>query len=151
MEELFDVLIVIVVILFVVIRAAKTKTVENKRTVQTPKKIPASAQKDTQFQVNVPAKGTPKTSGVANSMRGGTVGSANINKGNSSIKAVSKVMEDRDHDWLARQLAEEKNALYRMSDMFELKQAHSKNCDAENVRRYHEEHCDADGIDTASR
>ena len=34
---------------------------------------------------------------------------------------VNKLMDDREHDWLARQLAEERAAKYRMCDMFDMK------------------------------
>ena len=60
---------------------------------------------------------------------------------------VTKMMEDREHDWLARQLAEEKRALRRMSEMFDIKISHSKSWDAESLKRFHAENCSAEGVD----
>ena len=62
---------------------------------------------------------------------------------------VNKLMDDREHDWLAGQLREEKAAKRRMSDMFELKAYHAANCDAETLKRFHAANCDAEGVDTA--
>ncbi len=63
--------------------------------------------------------------------------------------AVNRLMDDREHDWLARQLRDERVAKYKMSEMFDLKREHAANCDAEMLKRFHAENCDADGIDTA--
>ena len=60
---------------------------------------------------------------------------------------VTKMMEDREHDWLARQLAEERRALKRMSEMFDIKISRSKSWDAEALRRFHAENCSAEGVD----
>ncbi len=62
---------------------------------------------------------------------------------------INKLMDDREHDWLAGQLKEERDAKKRMSDMFELKAYHAANCDAEVLKRFHAAYCDAEGIDTA--
>ncbi len=62
---------------------------------------------------------------------------------------VSKLMDDREHDWLAGQLRDERVAKKRMSDMFDLKVEHSHNCEAEMLRSFHAANCDAEGIDTA--
>ena len=51
------------------------------------------------------------------------------------------------HDWLARQLAEEKRALRRMSEMFDIKISRSKSWDAESLKRFHAENCSAEGVD----
>ncbi len=67
----------------------------------------------------------------------------------SKEPAVNRLMDDREHDWLARQLRDERVAKYKMSEMFELKREHAANCDAEMLKRFHAENCDADGIDTA--
>lgn len=58
-------------------------------------------------------------------------------------------MEDRSNDWLAKEMREERKALYRVSDMFQLKIEHSRQCEAELAREFHSVRCDADGIDTA--
>ena len=62
---------------------------------------------------------------------------------------VSRLMDDREHDWLAGQLREEKAAKRRMSAMFELKAEHAADCDAETLKRFHASNCDAEGVDTA--
>ncbi len=81
---------------------------------------------------------------------------------------VNKLMDDREHDWLAMQLAEERAAKYRMCDMFDMKKSfasapinatggaasiakavHAANCDAAAIRNIHAAECDAEGIDTA--
>ena len=77
---------------------------------------------------------------------------------------VNKLMDDREHDWLAMQLAEERAAKYRMCDMFDMKKSygsapvgaasiakavHAANCDAAAIRNAHAAECDAEGIDTA--
>lgn len=64
------------------------------------------------------------------------------------MNGVSRDMEDREHDWLAHQLAEERQAKRRMSAMFGLKLEHEENCAAEANRRFHQNNCDAGGIDT---
>ena len=60
--------------------------------------------------------------------------------------AINRLMDDRDHDWLAGQLAEERAAKRRMSVMFELKQEHAANCDSDDLKRFHEAHCDANDV-----
>ncbi|MBR5360949.1 MAG: hypothetical protein IK123_08690 [Lachnospiraceae bacterium] len=67
----------------------------------------------------------------------------------SKEPAVNRLMDDREHDWLARQLADERVAKRRMSAMFELKAEHEANCDAHANKLQHIANCDADGIDTA--
>ncbi|MBR5359857.1 MAG: hypothetical protein IK123_03110 [Lachnospiraceae bacterium] len=62
---------------------------------------------------------------------------------------VNRLMDDREHDWLAGQLRDERTAKRRMSDMFDLKMDHSRNCDAEMLRQFHSSNCDAEGVDTA--
>ncbi len=64
---------------------------------------------------------------------------------------VSRLMDDRECDWLARQLAEERVAKKRMSDMFELKKEHAANCDAHDLREKHMNNCDAKGTVDATR
>lgn len=62
-------------------------------------------------------------------------------------KANTHGWEDRRGDWLARQMAEEKAAQRRVSEMFQLKLEHRYNCDAEMLKQFHESHCDADKVD----
>ena len=135
-------LVFIIVIIKFVIKASKSSQGSN------PIQKRASYVDNSNFEVNKPAKGTPKTTGVSREMRGGTTGSADINR-NSEGKSF-RAMEDREHDWLARQLAYEKSAKYRMSELFDIRKAHFDNCAAEKNRQLHERNCDVDGIDTAS-
>ena len=69
----------------------------------------------------------------------------------SDKSAVNRLMDDREHDWLARQLREERIAKSRMSDMFELKREHADNCEAHEIKSAHMDNCDAEGtVDTAA-
>ena len=43
-------------------------------------------------------------------------------------------MENKDNDWLAKQLRAEQQAQIVVSDMFQLKQEHLRHCDSETVR-----------------
>lgn len=56
--------------------------------------------------------------------------------------------DDRDGDWLANQMREERRSLFRMSEMFGLKIQHASNCDAYALKSEHHRNCDATGIDT---
>ena len=47
-----------------------------------------------------------------------------------NIQTLSCIMEDRENDWLARQLKDEQRSKVIVSQMFSLKQEHHKNCDA---------------------
>ena len=75
--------------------------------------------------------------------------SAGVNAHMARERAVIHEWEDRDSDWLARQMADERVAKKRMSEMFQLKLEHRYNCDAEMLKQFHESHCEADEIDTA--
>ncbi len=46
-------------------------------------------------------------------------------------------MEDRQNDWLAKQLREESRLARRTSDMFDLKAEHASNCDARDLKDSH--------------
>ncbi len=93
-----------------------------------------------------PTGGT-KTTGISEGLRGGTAGSAGEGRSNQ----IHYLMEDRKHDWLARQLAEERIAKKRMRDMFGFKEIHSDNCEARMIREEHQANCEAHGIDTATK
>ena len=56
--------------------------------------------------------------------------------------------EDRRNDWLARQMAEERVAQKRMSEMFQMKLEHRYNCEAEMLKQFHETRCEANEVDT---
>ena len=64
-----------------------------------------------------------------------------------SLHESFKDLEDRNNDWLARQLREEKVLERKMSAMYSLKKHHEENCDARSVRDSHRRNCDAEGID----
>ena len=64
----------------------------------------------------------------------------------SSSNLSSILMEDRKHDWLARQMREEERIL-RRGDMLDLGASHHKSCDSEMLKLYHLGECDADDID----
>ncbi len=57
------------------------------------------------------------------------------------------MMEDRNNDWLAKQLRDESRSREIVSEMFQLKMHHQNNCDAEFIKRFHSSKCDASGID----
>ena len=63
--------------------------------------------------------------------------------------SVNRLMDDREHDWLAGQLRDERIAKRKMSEMFDLKREHAASCDAEMLKRFHADNCDAEGVDTA--
>ena len=66
----------------------------------------------------------------------------------NAVKSTSLAsIEDREHDWLARQLREEAASEKRFSAMYGLKQAHKANCPARSLREEHRSNCDADGVD----
>lgn len=72
-------------------------------------------------------------------------------RGRKKAIAVSKMMEDRNHDWLAMQLADERRALRKCSEMFDLKMSHHYSCEAEALKRFHEDHCEAEMVDNPTK
>ena len=62
----------------------------------------------------------------------------------------SVLMDDRNNDWLAKQLRDEHIAFKSASDMFGLKIEHASHCDAQLLKNYHHLRCDAKGGETAS-
>lgn len=106
----------------------------------------------TDFQVNTERiksqVSKPRTTGVSAGMHGGTAGSAGADRSELSVRYT---MEDRKHDWLAKQLADERIAKKRMKDMFGFKDVHPEHCDAMAIRNEHAANCDAHGIDTATK
>jgi len=92
-------------------------------------------------------KRIPRESGVAKQMHGPTQGSANIREKKTSISQISRAMENRSDDWLARQLADERQAKKRMSDMFQLREEHARHCASDSIREEHTRACQAEGVD----
>ncbi len=74
------------------------------------------------------------------------------NSGVNAAMAREKIdigsWEDRKNDWLARQMAEERIARKRVSDMFQMKMEHKYNCEAEMLKQFHEVRCNANEVDT---
>lgn len=58
--------------------------------------------------------------------------------------------DDKNNDWLARQLREEHKAFKATSEMFDLKIEHASHCDARLLEQYHKRNCTASGIDLAN-
>ena len=83
-------------------------------------------------------------------------GSLNVYQGGASGKtmraerATHTLMENRNSDWLAEELRDEKRALYRINAMFGQQMEHKQICDARMLKEYHLEHCSAGGIDTGT-
>lgn len=74
--------------------------------------------------------------------------SAKPDKAKYDGMAAFRSLENRNNDWLARQLREEKQKERLYSEMYGLKRRHEENCPADRLRREHEKSCDADGVDT---
>ncbi len=65
-------------------------------------------------------------------------------------KGSSTLRDDRNNDWLARQLREEHKAFKETSEMFDLKIEHASHCDAKYIEQFHRRNCDAGGVDLAN-
>ncbi len=84
-------------------------------------------------------------------------GRANAGKRRTALRYNAEegnaFVDDKNNDWLAKQLEEEKKIQGRLSEMFGLrynaKKDHEANCDAARIKKEHEKNCNADGIDTA--
>jgi hypothetical protein len=94
---------------------------------------------------NTAAKGSVNL----NNNRNMTTKTLQKNRNQVSLKQHNgmTLKDDRNSDWLARQLRDEARAMNNISDMFQLKQQHANKCDAEFIKRFHESNCDADGVD----
>lgn len=77
--------------------------------------------------------------------------SMNVGQRVRSEKPLQKSWyEDRNNDWLANQMREERAALYRLQDMFSFRMQGRNITDAELLKEFHVEHCDADRVDRAA-
>ena len=65
-------------------------------------------------------------------------------KGNSVLR------DDRNNDWLAKQLRDEHRAFKMTSEMFDLKIEHASHCDARLLEQFHRRNCAAEGVDLAN-
>ena len=70
-----------------------------------------------------------------------STGSQNVSisqlRAGESRDGMSALIEDRQHDWLARQLREEKRAKKRGESLLDLGASHDASCDAREVKRLH--------------
>ncbi len=67
-----------------------------------------------------------------------------------SDRNSSVLRDDKNNDWLARQLRDEHRAFKMTSEMFDLKIEHASHCDARLLEQFHRRNCDANGIDLAN-
>lgn len=140
--------IVFILVILVIVRRVKLnndKAGTKRPVLNQPPRQPVAAPSKVTYERPANKPANPTRTNTASSMASSTSGMMK-----DSSKRLTG-MEDRQHDWLARQLAEERVAYRRMSDMFELKRSHEASCDARSIQMEHEEHCDADGIDNAER
>ena len=133
-------LVVVVLVVKAVLKKKKTATPPLKTLTGMPNQNTVSSQAS-----NI--AGYPKKSSVTGNS---TVHASGVNRHMVSEKPVGMMMEDRQHDWLAGQLNYEKQAVRRMSAMFELKAQHHSSCEAELIRQFHADNCDANEVDRAS-
>ncbi|MBO4904937.1 MAG: hypothetical protein J5367_06910 [Lachnospiraceae bacterium] len=107
------------------------------------------------------AKGTGKTTaGKAKSPAGNVRKKGYVNyKPHKDIVSVSRDMgdrqnsvlrDDKENDWLARQLRDEHRAFKATSEMFDLKIEHASHCDARLLEQFHRRSCSSDGVDLAN-
>ena len=78
-----------------------------------------------------------------------TVANNGVSKHMAKESRDMSLRDDRHHDWLARQLAEERRAKAMVSEMFKLKMEHRSSCEVEMIKQFHADHCDAGAVDTA--
>ncbi len=64
-------------------------------------------------------------------------------------KRSSVLCDDKNNDWLARQLRDEHRAFKATSEMFDLKIEHASHCDARIMEQFHKRNCDASAVDLA--
>ena len=67
----------------------------------------------------------------------------------NSAKSGTSIRDDRSNDWLAKQMREERQALYRMAYMFGFKPGTSTIKAAAENRDFHSKNCSSEGVDTA--
>ncbi|MCR4787510.1 MAG: hypothetical protein K5888_02890 [Lachnospiraceae bacterium] len=147
--EAFFPLLWVIIISTVIIRIAKKKGTLNgggqgqSSTTGNGPIAPATVQKP-HPSVSTYRNGTKPPSGGATSVYQGGVPHSTYR----AERATHTLMENRESDWLAEELREEKRALYRANIMFGQQMEHRQICDAKMLKEYHLEHCSAGGIDT---
>ena len=73
-----------------------------------------------------------------------------VSRDMGDAKGSSTLRDDRNNDWLARQLREEHRAFKMTSEMFDLKIEHASHCDARLLEQFHRRNCTAEGVDLAN-
>ena len=140
-----DFIITIVAIVFIVI-AILNKSKKNNSTNNTKRPAPAKRpnptvnQRSTSASRQVSVKTTVNKPNIVEKRREAV--RTEINR--------TMLLEDRNNDWLARQLRDEHKAFKDTKDMFDLKIEHSSHCDAEYIKQFHQKTCSANKVDTAS-
>ena len=146
MASLSPFIIYVIIIILMITRIKKNKNVT--RTPQgrvTPPDNKAAAYRNT-----AASAGKDSVKPVRKNNIGRSANVQNIRepvRRNESVKQESVMKDNTSSDWLAMQLREERRAMARISDMFQLKKEHMNKCDAEFIKRFHESSCDAGGID----
>ncbi len=131
-------IIYIIFIVFIVSKIKKSKG--NNRGNRT---IP-----DKSYYNNVPANNNVKANSAGVKPVRASAASS-VSKGTSASESAMR--DNTSNDWLAKQLREEKYAMSRVSDMFQLKQEHVNKCEAEFIKRFHESNCDEYEVDDGTR
>ena len=125
MNDLFSVIVFIVVFVLILVKIAKKS---NANAAQ--KSRAAKAARYTNYR---PHKDIVSVSRDMSDKRGNSV-----------------LRDDKNNDWLARQLRDEHKAFKATSEMFDLKIEHASHCDARLLEQYHRRNCTASGIDLAN-
>ena len=126
--------IIIVALTFFLICMSALRAKNKRKPQKKPTPSPAAPQMQTTGQLRKNPKPTAMTS----------------DRHMSSLHESFKNLEDRNNDWLANQLKEEKALEGKLSAMYYLKKNHEANCDAKKIRDVHRRNCDAEGIDRGS-
>ncbi len=141
-EELFSLLpIIIFIIIFANVKKAKKRAAqpvsrEPQRSAQA--QAPAPAGQPAPLKAPVPIKPVTTQSKSRPSKAAREVSKATTGKAEKavSLHSMGAVLEDRNNDWLAHQIREERRIKMR-GDFWDIGAAHDKNCDARALKREH--------------
>ncbi|MBR5642500.1 MAG: hypothetical protein IKW92_10260 [Firmicutes bacterium] len=122
-------LIVIVFILTRLSKAAKTQ----QRSTGDPN-VWLQRQQEQQAKQSQPRQVKSLKKGSSKSLFGQPVAAPKAEAGGTLAETFMK--DDREHDWLARQMREEAKIL-RRGDMLDLGASHEASCDADVLKKYH--------------
>ena len=136
---LFEILLVIIMVaVFASISAAGKKGSSINRSLEDPTRPPIQAGRPASRPQQRPvsragsqARPYAKPSGAPEKVKVGGRSS-----GSRLLNQDSVFLEDRNNDWLARQLREEARIM-RSADMLDLGAGHRDNCDADRLKRIH--------------